>query len=223
MSADIPDYNWTDISRDKRRFDFQENPGVNIHPDDPISPLEFLKTIITDELVESIVNFTNKYAEIVVNDPDIQARVAGKHCSVYHLWKNTNKDEMWLYFAVCLIMGIVQKPEYPMYWTKQHTFSTPIFSRLMRRDRFEQLRKMIHFSDPENEENQWIASENYVSSWNILLHDINKITHRKSIWRLMNIYHFGKAVSVFVYIFRQSEKDTESKYLCSVKVEQDIC
>ena len=39
-----------------------------------------------------------------------------------------------------------------MYWTKQHLFATPIFPRLMRRDRFEQIRKMIHFSDPEAED-----------------------------------------------------------------------
>ena len=81
------------------------------------------------------MNFTNKYADVIINDPAIQARVAGKHCSVFYLWKNTNKDEMWLYFQVCLIMGVVQKPEYHMYWTRrQHTFATPIFSRLMRRD-----------------------------------------------------------------------------------------
>ena len=49
-------------------------------------------------------------------------------------------------------MGVVQKPEYYMYWTRQHTLATPVFSRLMRRDRFDQLRKMVHFSDAENED-----------------------------------------------------------------------
>ena len=64
------------------------------------------------------MNFTNKYSDIIVNDPAIQARVAGKHRSIFHLWKNTNKDEMWLYFGVCLIMGVVQKLEYYMYWRR---------------------------------------------------------------------------------------------------------
>ena len=50
-------------------------------------------------------------------------------------------------------MGILSKPQYHMYWTSQHVFTTPIFSRLMRRDRCEQLLKMIHFSDPEEEVN----------------------------------------------------------------------
>ena len=50
------------------------------------------------------------------------------------------------------MMGITKKPEYPMYWTTDHIFATPIFSRLMRRDRYEQIRKMIHFTDMENED-----------------------------------------------------------------------
>ena len=49
-------------------------------------------------------------------------------------------------------MGVVQKPEYHMYWTRQHTFAMPIFSRLMRRDQFKQRCKIVHFSDPENED-----------------------------------------------------------------------
>ena len=149
-TADIP--SWSDTVRAKRRFNFQGIPGVHAEPYDHSSPLGFLKTLITDELVENIVNFTNKCADIIINDPAIQAQVTGKHRSVFHLWKNTNKDKMWLYFRVCLIMGVVQKPEYHMYWTRQDTFAKPIFSRLMRRDRSEQLRKMVHFSDLENED-----------------------------------------------------------------------
>ena len=77
--ADIP--SWSDTVRAKRRFNFQGIPGAHAEPYDFSSPLAFLKTFITDELVENIVNFTNKYADIIINDPAIQARVAGKHLS----------------------------------------------------------------------------------------------------------------------------------------------
>ena len=50
-------------------------------------------------------------------------------------------------------MDIVDKPQYHMHWTTQHVFATPIFSRLMRQDRYEQLRKMIHFNNSEEEGN----------------------------------------------------------------------
>ena len=77
---------WSNIVRAKRRLNFQGIPGVHAEPYDPSSPLTFLKTFITDELVENIVNFTSKYADIIINDPAIQARVNGKYCSVFHLW-----------------------------------------------------------------------------------------------------------------------------------------
>ena len=73
--------------------------------------------------------------------------------AIFSLWKPTNFDEMWLYITVTLLMGIVNKPQYHMYWTTRHVFATPIFSRLMHRGRYEQLRKMIHFSNPEEEVN----------------------------------------------------------------------
>ena len=50
------------------------------------------------------------------------------------------------------MMGIIKKPEYPMYWTTDHIFATPIFSRLMRRARYEQIRKIIHFMERETED-----------------------------------------------------------------------
>ena len=84
-TADIP--SWSDTVRAKRRFNFQGIPGVHAEPYDPSNYSAFLKTFIADELVENIVSFTNKYADIIINDPAIQARVSGKHRSVFHLWK----------------------------------------------------------------------------------------------------------------------------------------
>ena len=48
-------------------------------------------------------------------------------------------------------MGIVNKPTYAMYWCKDHIL-TPIFSRIMRRGKFERIRKMLHFTDPVSED-----------------------------------------------------------------------
>ena len=38
---------------------------------------------------------------------------------------------MWLCFGVCLIMAIVWKPEYHMYWTRQDAFTKTIFVQLI--------------------------------------------------------------------------------------------
>ena len=65
-TADIA--SWSDTVHAKGRFNFHRILGVHAEPYDPSSPLAFLKTFITDELVEDIVNFTNKYADITINE-----------------------------------------------------------------------------------------------------------------------------------------------------------
>ena len=134
----------------KRQFPFISASRINVQPEDPKSPMSILKTFLTDDSIQNIVHSTNKY---VLENPDIQTRTNNSQHSIFSLWKPKNLDEMWLYITLTLLMGIVNKPQYHMYWTTRHVFATPIFSRLICRDRYEQLQKMIHFSNPEEEEN----------------------------------------------------------------------
>ena len=103
---------------------------------------------LSDDIIEDIVIFTNSYTDIIKETPEIIDRIQATNRSLFKLWKPVTVNEMWMYISVISIMGIVKKPMYHMYWSKDHMFSTPIFSRLMRRDRFEQIRKMLHFTDP---------------------------------------------------------------------------
>ena len=58
--------------------------------------------------------------------------------SLFSLWKTIDKNELWVYISILLLLGIINKPTNDMYWSKNPFLSTPIFSRLMRRDRFKQ-------------------------------------------------------------------------------------
>jgi len=71
--------------------------------------------------------------------------------SLFSLWKDLTMDELWVYLCLQLMMAMVHKANIHQYWSKEHTINTPIFSRLMRRDRFEQIRKMIHLTNPLEE------------------------------------------------------------------------
>ena len=143
---------WDNIARDYRQFGFMGEPGVKVQPDDITCPLEVLKTFLTDEIMNDIVTYTNEYAELLkLLDPVIE-RMNESRRSLFNLWTPLTFDELWVFVDIIIMMGIIEKPHYHMYWTKDHIFSTPIFSRVMRRDRFEQIRKMIHFVDPVNED-----------------------------------------------------------------------
>jgi len=128
---------WNDKARDYREFPFCGQSGVDETPDDVTCPLEVLKLFLTDELIHNIVTHTNKYAQIMKETPEIIEHLNKTKRSVFKLWTPVTFDEMWVFIAILDIMGIVQKPNIAMYWTKDNFFSTPIFTRLMRRDRFE--------------------------------------------------------------------------------------
>ncbi|XP_066918855.1 piggyBac transposable element-derived protein 4-like [Clytia hemisphaerica] len=87
----------------------------------------------------------------MINTPEIQERIENTQRSLFRLWSPVTLDEMWTYIAILMLMGVIKKPEYHLYWSTRHLLSTPIFPRLMRRDRFEEIRKMIHFTKPDDE------------------------------------------------------------------------
>ena len=51
-------------------------------------------------------------------------------------------------------MGIVHKPSIPMYWSTDALYNTPIFSRCMKRTRFQLILKFLHFNNNDNYDRQ---------------------------------------------------------------------
>ena len=124
-----------------------------------------------------------------------------------------------MYICLCIMIGITQKPEYKMYWTHQHIFATPIFSRLMRRDRFEQLRKRINFTDPTTEDKAdslWklrFFFEFYISKFkeNYTANEHIAIDENLSLWKgrlSFRIYIPTKRERYGVKIFMLCESET---------------
>ena len=110
QSIPQPGKGWVDNSRtNERRFPFTGNSGVNNVPSDPSDILAVFKTFFPDSMVDKFVKFTNKYANILQNDPIIKARVTEKQKSYFKNWVDVTRDELWVYIAVTLLMGIIQK------------------------------------------------------------------------------------------------------------------
>ena len=92
------------------------------------------------------------YANLLRDSPELAAKMDNSERSLLNLWKDVTVDDIWVYFCILLLTGIINKPSFHLYWSTDNIIVTPIFSRLMRRDRFEMIRSMIHFSDPLHEE-----------------------------------------------------------------------
>ena len=81
----------------------------------------------------------------MINHPKIQERMEKSARSLLYLWEPVTEDDIWVYFALLVLMGIVNKPTYAMYWCKDHIFSTHIFSRILCRDKFEHMWCVVRF------------------------------------------------------------------------------
>ena len=114
------------MSTKTKKVGFAVTAGININPLDPKSTLLVLKRLISQDMIGNFVHYTNDYAYIIINMPKIQERINKFKKSMFSKWTPTNRDEMWMYLTITLIMGIVQKPEFDMYLTNDTLFKTPL-------------------------------------------------------------------------------------------------
>ena len=67
-----------------------------------------------------------------------------------HQWKATDRVEILTLLTVVILMRVVHKPSFVMYWSTDSLISTPIFSQIMSRDRFFILMRFLHYADNKN-------------------------------------------------------------------------
>ena len=112
---------------------------------DSQDPVDFFYLVFTQELVNDIVFFTNKYAEQEINKAGpLPPR------SRLHKWKPVTSDEVYLYTALIFYRGVVWKPTYEMYYMKDDVFTTPFVTKILSYDRFLLIDRFIHFCDNES-------------------------------------------------------------------------
>jgi len=104
---------------------------------DQSTPLHFLKSFITENVIQGLLLQTNKYAnEIKATKPNALPN-----------WTPVNVNEIWVFFALELLMGIVKKPSLKDYWSTDPLLHTPIFSNQISRNRYQYILRSLHFAD----------------------------------------------------------------------------
>ena len=115
------------------------DPTPTVYTDTPIvqlprhhqkTELGFVQCYLDPALMDMFVKNTNLYAT---------ARQARD-------WTPTNTAEMWRYLAVRIRQGIVVLPRLHYYWSAE--YRDVYITRLMTRDRFEQLHRYFHIEPP---------------------------------------------------------------------------
>ena len=62
-------------------------------------------------------------------------------------WKPVTVMEMKKFLGLIFVTGIVRKPKLELYYSTRGIFQTPIFSQTMSRNRFQLIRRYLHFND----------------------------------------------------------------------------
>lgn len=128
-------------------YAFTGSPGCKIQNlNAESSALEIFQKFFTHDLILKIAEETNAYADANPKRANLLKR------SHNILWSPVTPDEIKAFLAMTVLMGILQKPELDMYWSKDPLLATPFFPETMPRSRFRDILSKLHFNRNENDD-----------------------------------------------------------------------
>lgn len=135
--------NWTSVMPTNRQYAFTGNESIAIskRSGDDFLPHEIYHEMITDEILDMIVEETNAYAATYISNTTLTRK------SRANLWHPTTRDEIKKFLAIVMCMGVVSLPNIYSYWSNKGIYLYKYFRQAMKRDRFQLLLKFLHFSD----------------------------------------------------------------------------
>lgn len=104
-------------------------------------PADFFDAVVDNRIISLICNQTNIYATRKVLDNDATPG------SRLREWTPTTNAEIRKFLGLIAWMGLVKMPSIADYWSKDEIFSNNFANKIMSRNRFELLLRMIHFAD----------------------------------------------------------------------------
>lgn len=127
---------------------FSGNSGITEHCNNLLGDRkpcasDFFKLVFDDEMVDVIVEETNRYAVQTLSKALIS------RSSRMHKWSATTNTEIKAFFGLVMYMGIVKYPKISDYWRKDILFVNKFVKQVMSRNRFQLLLRFLHFSNDQ--------------------------------------------------------------------------
>ena len=101
-------------------------------------PHSFYVAFLTEEILQIIVDETNRYAEQYMQN---------RRSIRVDKWTPTDKNEMKRFFGLLIWMSLVKLPKYDAYWCTNNTYCQSFPRTVMSRNRFELLLRFLHFTN----------------------------------------------------------------------------
>ena len=127
-------------------FPFNGSPGIKV--DIPSSILKYTQLFcLASEDLQLIAEQTNIYASQYFQEHPKESLPPFSRMKDWDETKGTCAEELKLFFALVIAMGLVPKHEMENFWSTDEVTVTPFFTRIMTRNRFELLMKFLHLAD----------------------------------------------------------------------------
>ena len=120
---------------------FTASPGVFVDIPDDASVLDIFQVLVPNSIFLLIVNQTNLYAHQLWEERQLPEKSRAKQ------WKPVTIEEMKKFVALTILMGLDEKPAIENYWAKRGVFHSHYYRAVMSRNRYQLIRKFIHFAD----------------------------------------------------------------------------
>lgn len=131
--------NWSQIDNDITVNPFSGNSGVKVFPRNAENISDVVDLFIDDDFFQLLVTETNRYY--------MQNMHKYKRVKSTKQWRDTTITEIKKFLALNILMGQVKKNNVNDYWTTDPYMETPIFGKIMTRNRFRQILQSLHFCD----------------------------------------------------------------------------
>ncbi|XP_055885721.1 piggyBac transposable element-derived protein 4-like [Biomphalaria glabrata] len=106
-----------------------------------LTPLSIFKLFFTEALVEMLCKFTNENA----------AATGPSKPSMYKNWKDIDVEEFYVFMGLLMYMGLVQVPNFKLYWNGKSLFNGLWARAFMTRFRFQQILCFLKVSNRDTE------------------------------------------------------------------------
>ena len=102
---------------------------------------DYFRAFFDGELMRKIVGETNNYQQ------QNTTPTVGKTAA----WYDTTVEELYVFFATTMLMGLNQKNRVKDYWSTDKRIATPGFGELFARERYLSILRYLHFADNDTE------------------------------------------------------------------------
>ncbi|XP_042860555.1 piggyBac transposable element-derived protein 4-like isoform X3 [Penaeus japonicus] len=125
-----------------RCYSFSGTPGLKdgLGLEKDSTAKEIFNCFFPPELWQTIERETNLYGQQRPPYPSSHMKA----------WEDTTVEELQMYIALHLLMGVQPRPSYRWYWSENPVVNSGVFRKTMTRDRYDLLRSNLHFSDNED-------------------------------------------------------------------------